>query len=78
MIKLRNRVLGKNQGFYLFIHLISISLTLSVRSQEVRHELDTVLTLEGPLARLRRHTHISAFAGNARQILGVGGRKLNF
>lgn len=38
---------------------VKFSLALSVRSQEVRHELDAVLTLDGPLARLRRQTHIA-------------------
>lgn len=51
---------------------VKISLALSVRSQEVRHELDTVLTLDGPLARLGRQTHVSS------QVLGAGGRRLKF
>lgn len=76
MIKLRNRVFGKNQVFYLFIHLISIFLALNVRSQEVRHELDTLLWRG--LWPNWGDRHISAIAGKASQSLGAGDRRLEF
>ena len=68
----------RKKSSVLFLHSLNISLALNAKSQGVRHEFNTVLALEGPLARLKRQTHISAIVGKPRQMLGAGGRKLKF